>query len=159
VGTDVQHIVYEEISVNKIKKVCVIGLGYIGLPTAALLANRAYHIHGVDLDQRAVNIINRGEIHIVEPELDTFVKSAVNSGKLKADIKPAEADVFIIAVPTPFHEGFVPNVDYVSAATLSIVPYLRPGISLYWNLHPLLAPLIWSRNYSLTMVSIFQVYI
>ena len=112
---------------NKIKKVCVIGLGYIGLPTAALLANRGYNIHGVDLDQRAVDIINRGEIHIVEPELDTFVQSAVNSGKLKADIKPAEADVFIIAVPTPFHEGFVPNVDYVCAATLSIVPYIRPG--------------------------------
>jgi UDP-N-acetyl-D-mannosaminuronic acid dehydrogenase len=113
--------------VNRIKKVCVIGLGYIGLPTAALLANRAYQIHGVDLDQRAVDIINRGEIHIVEPELDTFVKSAVNSGKLKADVKPAEADVFIIAVPTPFHEGYVPNVDYVCAATLSIVPYIRPG--------------------------------
>ncbi|HEY5140385.1 MAG TPA: UDP-N-acetyl-D-mannosamine dehydrogenase [Methylococcales bacterium] len=112
---------------NKIKKVCVIGLGYIGLPTAALLANRGYNIHGVDLDQRAVDIINRGEIHIVEPELDTFVKSAVNSGNLKADLKPAEADVFIIAVPTPFHEGFVPNVDYVCAATLSIVPYIRPG--------------------------------
>lgn len=103
------------------------GLGYIGLPTAALLANRTYYIHGVDLDQRAVDMINRGEIHIVEPELDTFVKSAVNSGKLKADIKPAEADVFIIAVPTPFHEGFVPNVDYVCAATLAIVPYIRPG--------------------------------
>ena len=112
---------------NKIKKICVIGLGYIGLPTAALLANRGYKIHGVDLDQRAVDIINRGEIHIVEPELDTFVKSAVNSGNLKADTKPAEADVFIIAVPTPFHEGFVPNVDYVCAATLSIVPYIRPG--------------------------------
>ncbi|MDD2659864.1 MAG: UDP-N-acetyl-D-mannosamine dehydrogenase [Methylococcales bacterium] len=112
---------------NKITRVCVIGLGYIGLPTAALLANRAYQIHGVDLDQRAVDIINRGEIHIVEPELDTFVKSAVNSGKLKADIKPAEADIFIIAVPTPFHEGFVPNVDYVCAATLSIAPYIKPG--------------------------------
>lgn len=103
------------------------GLGYIGLPTAALLANRTYYIHGVDLDQRAVDMINRGEIHIVEPELDTFVKSAVNSGKLKADIKPVEADVFIIAVPTPFHEGFVPNVDYVCAATLAIVPYIRSG--------------------------------
>jgi len=113
--------------VKKIKKICVIGLGYIGLPTAALLANRGYDIHGVDLDQRAVDIINRGEIHIVEPELDTFVKSAVNSGRLKADIKPAEADVFIIAVPTPFHEGFVPNIGYVCAATLSIAPYIRPG--------------------------------
>ena len=112
---------------KKITKVCVVGLGYIGLPTAALLANRGYDIHGVDLDQRVVDTINRGEIHIVEPELDTFVKSAVNSGRLKADNKPAEADVFIIAVPTPFHDGFVPNVDYVCAATLSIVPYIRPG--------------------------------
>lgn len=123
--TDYQF--YEELIVNKITKICVIGLGYIGLPTAALLANRGYNIHGVDIDQRAVDIINRGEIHIVEPELDTFVQSAVNSGKLKADIKPAEADVFIIAVPTPFHEGFVPNVDYVRAATLAIAPYIRPG--------------------------------
>ena len=112
---------------NKIKKICVIGLGYIGLPTAALLANRGYDIHGVDIDQNTVNIINRGEIHIVEPELDTFVKSAVNSRKLKADIEPTVADVFIIAVPTPFHEGFIPNVDYVIAATLSIVPYIKPG--------------------------------
>lgn len=112
---------------KKITKICVIGLGYIGLPTAALLANRGYDIHGVDLDQRVVDTINRGEIHIVEPELDTFVKSAVNSGKLKTDSKPAEADVFIIAVPTPFHEGYVPNVDYVCAATLSIVPYIKPG--------------------------------
>ena len=66
---------------NKIKKICVIGLGYIGLPTAALLANKGYEIRGVDIDQRTVDIINRGEIHIVEPELDTFVKAAVNSGK------------------------------------------------------------------------------
>ncbi|MCX7098900.1 MAG: UDP-N-acetyl-D-mannosamine dehydrogenase [Methylococcales bacterium] len=112
---------------RKIQKICVIGLGYIGLPTAALLANRGYEIHGVDIDQRTVDIINRGEIHIVEPELDTFVQSAVNSRKLKADTQPAAADVFIIAVPTPFHEGFVPNVDYVSAATLAIVPYIKPG--------------------------------
>jgi len=112
---------------NKIKKVCIIGLGYIGLPTAALLANKGYSIHGVDLDQKTVDTINRGEIHIVEPELDTFVKSAVNSKKLKASIKPTVADIFIIAVPTPFHEGFVPNVDYVVAATVSIVPYIKPG--------------------------------
>jgi UDP-N-acetyl-D-mannosaminuronic acid dehydrogenase len=112
---------------NKIKKVCIIGLGYIGLPTAALLANKGYSIQGVDLDQKTVDTINRGEIHIVEPELDTFVKSAVNSKKLKASIKPTVADIFIIAVPTPFHEGFVPNVDYVVAATVSIVPYIKPG--------------------------------
>ncbi len=88
------------------KKICVMGLGYIGLPTAALLANRGYDVHGVDVVQNTVDIINRGEIHIVEPGLDAFVQSAVNSGKLKADLKPMEADVFIIAVPTPFHDGY-----------------------------------------------------
>ena len=107
------------------KKICVIGLGYIGLPTAALLANKGYKVHGVDIVQDTVDIINRGEIHIVEPELDTFVKSAVNSGNLKADIKPKEADIFIIAVPTPFHEGYVPNVDYVLSATRAIAPYIK----------------------------------
>ncbi len=107
------------------KKICVLGLGYIGLPTAALLANRGYDVHGVDVVQSTVDIINRGEIHIVEPELDTFVKAAVNSGKLKAALKPCEADVFIIAVPTPFHEGYVPNVDYIISATKAIAPYVK----------------------------------
>jgi len=107
------------------KKICVIGLGYIGLPTAALLANRGYDVHGVDVVQNTVDTINRGEIHIVEPELDTFVKAAASSGKLKADLKPSEADVFIIAVPTPFHEGFVPNIDYVVSATKAIAPFVK----------------------------------
>lgn len=107
------------------QKVCVIGLGYIGLPTAALLANRGYDVHGVDVVQSTVDIINRGEIHIVEPELDIFVKSAVKSGKLKADLKPCKADVFILAVPTPFHDGFVPNIDYIISATKAIVPYVK----------------------------------
>ena len=113
------------------KKVCVIGLGYIGLPTAALLANKGYEVHGVDVVQDVVDTINRGEIHIVEPDLDTFVKAAVNSGKLKADTKPTEADVFIIAVPTPFHKsGYdipTPNIDYVISATKSIAPYVKEG--------------------------------
>lgn len=109
------------------QKICVIGLGYIGLPTAALLANRGYEIHGVDVVQSTVDIINQGKIHIVEPELDTFVKAAVNSGKLKADLKPTKADVFIIAVPTPFHEGFIPNIDYIVTATKSIAPYVKEG--------------------------------
>jgi UDP-N-acetyl-D-mannosaminuronic acid dehydrogenase len=107
------------------QKICIIGLGYIGLPTAALLANRGYSIHGVDVVQDTVNIINRGEIHIVEPELDTFVRAAVNSGNLKADTQPIEADVFIVAVPTPFHEGFVPNIDYIVSATKAIAPYVK----------------------------------
>jgi len=112
---------------NNNEKICVIGLGYIGLPTAALLASRGYEVHGVDIVQSTVDTINRGEIHIVEPELDTFVKAAVNSKKLKADTVPAEADVFIIAVPTPFHEGYVPNIDYVEDAARAIAPYVKEG--------------------------------
>jgi UDP-N-acetyl-D-mannosaminuronic acid dehydrogenase len=109
------------------KKICVIGLGYIGLPTAALLANRNYEVHGVDVVQSTVDTINDGNIHIVEPDLDTFVRAAVNSGKLKADTKPTEADIFIIAVPTPFHEGYVPNIDYVVSATKAIAPFVKEG--------------------------------
>ncbi len=107
------------------KTICVMGLGYIGLPTAALLANRNYQVHGVDVVQSTVDTINEGNIHIIEPELDIFVRSAVNSGNLKADIKPQESDVFIIAVPTPFHDGFVPNIDYVVSAAKSIAPYVK----------------------------------
>ena len=109
------------------KTVCVVGLGYIGLPTGALLASRNYKVHGVDVVQSTVDTINRGEIHIAEPELDAFVRSAVNSGNLKADTKPTKADVFIIAVPTPFHEGYVPNIDYVMSATKAIAPYVKEG--------------------------------
>jgi len=109
------------------KKVCVVGLGYIGLPTAALLANRSYDVHGVDVVQSIVDTINRGEIHIVEPELDMFVRAAINSGKLKADLKPTQADIFIIAVPTPLHDGYVPNIDYVISATEAIAPYVQEG--------------------------------
>jgi len=109
------------------QRICVIGLGYIGLPTAALLANRGYKVHGVDVVQSTVDTINAGNIHIVEPDLDTFVRAAVESGRLKASLEPAEADVFIIAVPTPFHEGFVPNIDYVVSATKSIAPYVKEG--------------------------------
>ncbi len=108
-------------------KICVIGLGYIGLPTAALLANKGYDVYGVDVVQTTVDTINRGEIHIVEPELDTFVQAAVKSEKLKAKTRPVEADVFIIAVPTPFHDGFVPNIDYVLSATKAIASYIREG--------------------------------
>jgi len=112
---------------DNIEKICVVGLGYIGLPTAALLANRGFQIHGVDVVQSTVDTINAGKIHIVEPELDVFVQSAVNSGRLKADTKPSDSDVFIIAVPTPFHEGHVPNVNYVKDATKAIAPYVKDG--------------------------------
>lgn len=108
-------------------KICILGLGYIGLPSAALLANRGYQVQGVDVSAEVVDTINRGDIHIVEPDLDSFVHSAVHSGHLKASLKPEPADVFIIAVPTPFHEGFVPNIDYVLEATRSIAPVVKPS--------------------------------
>jgi nucleotide sugar dehydrogenase len=108
-------------------KICIVGLGYIGLPSAALLANRGYQVQGVDVSSEVVDTINQGEIHIVEPELDSFVCSAVNSGKLTASLKPEPADIFILAVPTPFHEGFVPNIDYVLDATRSIAPVVKAG--------------------------------
>jgi len=109
----------------KKKRICVMGLGYIGLPTSALLANRGYEVHGVDVKPEVIATINKGCIHIVEPDLDTFVKAAVNSGKLKADLKPASADIFFISVPTPFHDGYVPNIDYVLAATRAIAPFIQ----------------------------------
>lgn len=108
-------------------KICVVGLGYIGLPTASLLGTKGYDVLGVDVSEDVVATINRGEIHIVEPDLDLLVKSAVNSGKLKAAKEPAAADIFIIAVPTPFQEGYKPNLSYVEAATRAISPHLQPG--------------------------------
>jgi len=111
------------------------GMGYIGLPTAALLANRGYQVHGVDINQDTIDTINRGEIHIFEPELDAFVQSAVKSGSLIANIDPDESDIFMIAVPTPFHadklnkvtNSPIPNVDYIVDATKKIAPYVKSG--------------------------------
>ncbi|OOF19774.1 UDP-N-acetyl-D-mannosamine dehydrogenase [Salinivibrio sp. IB574] len=105
----------------------MVGLGYIGLPSAALLASRGYQVHGVDVSSEVVDTISQGKIHIVEPELDSFVRSAVNSGQLTASLKPEPADIFILAVPTPFHEGYVPNIDYVLDATRSIAPVVKAG--------------------------------
>jgi UDP-N-acetyl-D-mannosaminuronic acid dehydrogenase len=107
------------------KSICVVGLGYIGLPTAALLANKGFQVHGVDVMPKVVETINKGNIHIVEPELDSYVKEAVKNKKLVASLQPNFADVFIIAVPTPFHEGHIPNIDFVLSATKSIAPYIR----------------------------------
>lgn len=112
------------------KTVCVIGLGYIGLPTAALLACNGYDVVGVDVNRHVVETINKGQVHIVEPDLDTYVRSAVAAGKFKAFTEPQAADIFIICVPTPLHEGEViphPNIDYVLAATGSIAGFVKPG--------------------------------
>jgi len=110
---------------------CVIGLGYIGLPTAAVLARAGHRVIGVDVNPDVVSIVNQGRIHIVEPDLDQAVAETVASGFFSAQITPAPADVFLIAVPTPFHSGSEglpqPNIDYVLAAARAIAPVLRPG--------------------------------
>ena len=107
--------------------VSMIGLGYIGLPTAAMFAARRVRVIGVDINQHAVDTINRGEIHIVEPELDMIVRSAVSEGYLRATTRPEQADAFLIAVPTPFKGEHEPDVSYVQAAAESIAPVLRAG--------------------------------
>ena len=106
------------------------GLGYIGLPTAALLASTGYKVCGVDVNARTVEIINQGRIHIVEPDLDAYVRSAVSAKRLKASTTPEVADIYIVCVPTPFHEGNgipKPNIDFVLAATQSIASYVKDG--------------------------------
>lgn len=110
---------------NKFETVVMLGLGYIGLPTAALMASKKINVLGVDINQSVVDTINRGEIHIVEPDLHGIVKDAVEKQTLKASVKPNVADVFIIAVPTPFKDNFEPDITYVEAATKSVLPFLK----------------------------------
>ncbi len=105
----------------------VIGLGYIGLPTAAAFASRQKQVVGVDINQHAVDTINRGEIHIVEPDLDRVVKTAVSAGYLRATTTPEAADAYLIAVPTPFKGDHEPDMVYVEAAARSIAPVLKKG--------------------------------
>ncbi|PML85245.1 UDP-N-acetyl-D-mannosamine dehydrogenase [Vibrio breoganii] len=112
--------------------ISVVGLGYIGLPTAAMFASRKKKVIGVDVSQHAVDTINRGEIHIVEPDLDMLVSAAVQQGYLKAVLSPEPADAFLIAVPTPFKpskEGEIPEPDlsYIKAASEAIAPVLKKG--------------------------------
>lgn len=109
------------------KHVCVVGLGYIGLPTASLLATRGFRVSGVDVSREVVATINQGRIHIVEPDLDLLVRSAVQTGRLQASTEPCEADVFVIAVPTPMLANHRPDLSMVEAATRAIAPRVRPG--------------------------------
>ncbi len=110
---------------------CVVGLGYIGLPTAAVLARAGHRVIGVDVNVQVVSTVNEGRIHIVEPDLEQAVASAVASGSLSAQLTPAPADVFLIAVPTPFRSSVdgvpQPNIDYVLSAARAIAPVLCPG--------------------------------
>lgn len=111
--------------------ISVIGLGYIGLPTAAMFASRKKSVIGVDVNQHAVDTINRGEIHIVEPDLDMIVHAAVTEGYLKAVTSPEPADAFLIAVPTPFknNDSTIPEPDlsYIKKASEAIAPVLKKG--------------------------------
>ncbi|MHB8173385.1 MAG: UDP-N-acetyl-D-mannosamine dehydrogenase [Nitrospirota bacterium] len=110
--------------------IVVMGLGYIGLPTASMLATKGYKVLGVDINEEVIKTINSGKVHIVEPGLDILVRSAVNSGNLKASLTPTEADVFIISVPTPFKSNGgskIPDTSYVEKATESILPCLKEG--------------------------------
>jgi UDP-N-acetyl-D-mannosaminuronic acid dehydrogenase len=108
-------------------EVVMIGLGYIGLPTAALIASNNVRVHGVDINLKVVETINRGEVHIVEPALDIAVASAVKNGYLKAAITPVEANTYIIVVPTPFKGKNEPDISFVEAATKAVIPLLKDG--------------------------------
>ena len=103
------------------------GLGYIGLPTAALIASKGIHVQGIDVNQSVVDTINSGKIHIIEPALDGLVKHVVENELLKANVSPDNADVFLIAVPTPFKGDYEPDLRYVESATRMIIPNLREG--------------------------------
>ena len=107
--------------------VSIIGLGYIGLPTAAVLASKGVKVIGVDVDQHAVDTINQGKIHIVEPELDILVHKAVQDNHLKAVTKPEKADVFMVAVPTPFKNNYEPDLSYIKSAAKAIATVLEKG--------------------------------
>ena len=109
------------------ERISVFGLGYVGLPVAGVLASRGFDILGIDVSANIVDTINSGKIHIVEPDLDMVVQAAVSAGKLHASLKPEPADVFIIAVPTPFKEGKQPDVSYIHTAVKAIAPLLRKG--------------------------------
>lgn len=104
--------------------VCVVGLGYIGLPTAAILAAQGIHVTGVDVKESSVEAINAGHVPFVEPDLERFVVDAVGKGLLHAQTEPGPADVYIVAVPTPFHEDKSADLSYIEAAAKSIAPHL-----------------------------------
>lgn len=108
-------------------KALFMGLGYIGLPTAAVAASHGIDVIGVDINPAVVETINQGKIHIVEPDLDKVVKEVVESGKLRATTTPEDADAFFIVVPTPFKHNHRADISYVESATRSVIPFLKEG--------------------------------
>ncbi|MCA0985209.1 nucleotide sugar dehydrogenase [Halobacillus yeomjeoni] len=109
------------------KSLCVVGLGYIGLPTSVMFAIHGHKVHGVDINRKAVEMINNKQLHIEENGLQERLEEAVDSGMFKASLEPTEADVFVIAVPTPIREDKTANLEYVRKATESIVPFVKKG--------------------------------
>ncbi|MET3696762.1 UDP-N-acetyl-D-mannosaminuronic acid dehydrogenase [Bacillus oleivorans] len=109
------------------KKICVVGLGYIGLPTSAIFAQAGFEVVGVDVNQKIVDSLNNGKIHIEEPGLPEVVERVVKAGKLRASQTPEPADVYIVAVPTPIHPDQTANVDYVRDAVQTITPFIQKG--------------------------------
>ena len=112
---------------QQFKHICVIGLGYIGLPTAATFAAHGVKVTGVDVNPRAVDLINQGKVHIVEPDLDALVRDVVAQQKLSAQLQPCEADAYIVAVPTPFKDNYEPDLKYIEAAAKALAPFLKSG--------------------------------
>jgi len=110
-----------------IRTVCVVGLGYIGLPTAATLASRGVEVIGVDTNPHVVDAVNAGQPYFSEPDLDMLLRAATTLGKLRATSRPEPADAFVIAVPTPFNADRSPNLDYIDAAADAIAPVLASG--------------------------------
>ena len=110
------------------KTLCMVGLGYIGLPTAAVFAKHGVKVKGFDISEHAVNTINQGKIHIEEPGLEELVKEVVEAGMFSAYTTPQEADAFIMAVPTPFKgDDHEPNLDYIESATRNLAKVLKKG--------------------------------
>ncbi|MCS6853725.1 MAG: nucleotide sugar dehydrogenase, partial [Elioraea sp.] len=112
---------------GRLSRVCVLGLGYVGLPAAAMLASHGFEVIGCDIDPRVVARVNEGKPHFREPDLDMLLAAAVQTGRLRAQAEPAEAEAFLIAVPTPFGPDRAPDLSHVEAATAAIAPLLRPG--------------------------------
>lgn len=112
---------------HNFQSLCVVGLGYIGLPTAATFAANGIKVTGVDVNPHAINMINQGKVHIVEPDLDALVKKVVEQGNFIATETPVSADAFIVAVPTPFKENNEPDLKYIEAASKALALFLKPG--------------------------------
>ena len=109
------------------QSLCVVGLGYIGLPTAVVFAEAGLQVLGVDVQKEVVDLVNQGKAHFVEPKLDVLLRRVVENGKLKASLEPSDANAYILAVPTPFKGEHEPDLSFIEEAARNIAPFLKPG--------------------------------